>query len=96
MNRLARGSSLLIATAIIAACAAQRDEGKAVVDRQGPEVQQPATEEYDAHVDKIEERERGDISTVANEVNRAIAPPLSASPACASAASTEKPAQTAR
>ena len=28
MNRVVRGSSLLIVTAIVAACAAQRDEGK--------------------------------------------------------------------
>ena len=83
MNRLVRGSSLLIATAIIAACAAQRDEGKAVGDRQGPEQQQPATEESDARVDKAEERELSEISTVASEVNRAIAPPPSASPALA-------------
>ena len=36
MNRVVRGSSLLIVTAIVAACAAQRDEGKADADRQGP------------------------------------------------------------
>jgi Ca-activated chloride channel family protein len=58
MNRLVRGSSLLIVTAIVAACAAQRDEGKADVDRQGPQPQQPATEEVDASLAKAEAHDR--------------------------------------
>jgi Ca-activated chloride channel family protein len=47
MNRVVRGSSLLIVTAIIAACAAKRDEAVLTGDRRGPEPQQPATEEVD-------------------------------------------------
>src|SRR5688572_18542173 len=58
MNRVVRGSSLLIVTAIVAACAAQRDEGKADVDRQGPQPQQPATEEVDASLAKAEAHDR--------------------------------------
>jgi Ca-activated chloride channel family protein len=57
MNRVVRGSSLLIVTAIVAACAAQRDEGKADADRQGPP-QQPATEEVDANLAKAEARDQ--------------------------------------
>jgi Ca-activated chloride channel family protein len=58
MNRVVRGSSLLIVTAIVAACAAQRDEGKADADRQGPLPQQPATEEVDASLAKAEARDQ--------------------------------------
>ncbi len=58
MNRVVRGSSLLIVTAIVAACAAQRDEGKADADRQGPQPQQPATEEADASLAKAEAHDR--------------------------------------
>jgi Ca-activated chloride channel family protein len=54
MNRVVRGSSLLIVTAIVAACAAQRDEGKADADGQGPPPQQPASEEVDATLAKVE------------------------------------------
>jgi Ca-activated chloride channel family protein len=48
MNRVVRGSSLLIVSAIIAACAAKRDEAVLTGDRQGPPPQQPAAEEVDA------------------------------------------------
>jgi Ca-activated chloride channel homolog len=58
MNRVVRGSSLLIVTAIVAACAAQRDEGKADADRQGPPPQQPATEEVDASLATAEAYDR--------------------------------------
>jgi Ca-activated chloride channel homolog len=58
MNRVVRGSSLLIVTAIVAACAAQRDEGKAEADRQGPAPQQPTTEEVDASLAKVEARDQ--------------------------------------
>jgi Ca-activated chloride channel family protein len=58
MNRVVRGSSLLIVSAIVAACAAQRDEGKADADRQGPQPQQPATEEVDASLVKAEAHDR--------------------------------------
>ena len=59
MNRVVRGSSLLIVTAIVAACAAQRDEGKATADQQGPpQPQQPATEEADASLAKAEAHDR--------------------------------------
>lgn len=57
MNRVVRGSSLLIVTAIVAACAAKRDEGQLAVDRQGPDAQQPATTEDEASRDKLEARE---------------------------------------
>ena len=39
MNRVVRGSSLLIVTAIVAACAAKRDEGQPVAQQQTPEAQ---------------------------------------------------------
>ena len=67
MNRVVRGSSLLIVTAIVAACAARRDEDQAAAGRQGPEPQ-PATQEVDSALYKVEER--ADVSTVAD---RAIA-----------------------
>ncbi len=71
MNRVLRGSSLLIVTAIVAACAAQRDEGKAVEDRQGPQPQ-PVSEEVDLTRAKQEAHElfdRADVAsrTVANQ-----------------------------
>jgi len=86
MNRVVRGSSLLIVSAIIAACAAKRDEGLATADRQGPQPQQPVTEEVDAllkDVDaKAEPRERGDSSDIARRastqqasVSYAMSPP---------------------
>src|ERR1044072_8987241 len=59
MNRVVRGSSLLIVSAIVAACAAHRDEDQAVeASRQGP-APQPATEEIDRAA-KAEVRERAD------------------------------------
>src|SRR5688572_21850980 len=58
MNLVVRGSSLLIVTAIVAACAAQRDEGKVAADQQGPQPQQPATEEADASPAKAEAYDR--------------------------------------
>ncbi|HET9446425.1 MAG TPA: VWA domain-containing protein [Steroidobacteraceae bacterium] len=65
MNRVVRGSSLLIVSAIVAACAAQRDEGKATTDQQGPpqpqlpqQAQQPATEETDDSLAKAEAYDR--------------------------------------
>ena len=65
MNLVVRGSSLLIVSAIVAACAAQRDEGKATADQQGPpqpeqpqQVQQPATEEADVSLAKAEAYDR--------------------------------------
>ena len=57
MNRVVRGSSLLIVTAIVAACAARRDESQVRDARQGPEPQ-AATEEIDAAAaPKAEEHE---------------------------------------
>jgi Ca-activated chloride channel family protein len=56
MNPVVRGSSLLIVTAIVAACAAKRDEGQSALGRQGPEAQQPARED-DASRDEQEARE---------------------------------------
>jgi Ca-activated chloride channel family protein len=57
MNRVVRGSSLLIVSAIVAACAAQRDEGKATADQQGPPPH-PVTEEADASLAKAEPYDR--------------------------------------
>ena len=76
MNRVVRGSSMLIVTAIVAACAAKRDEGQPVLGRQGPEAQQPATEE-DARRDKAAETREVviDIQQVK------VAPPLAEPPA---------------
>ena len=68
MNRVVRGSSLLIVTAIVAACAAQRDEDKAAGGRQGPEPQ-PAIEEVDQVLSKSETRERTDSSDIARRGN---------------------------
>jgi Ca-activated chloride channel family protein len=48
MNRVVRGSSLLIVTAIVAACAAQRDEGKTAVSNEEPRRQLPAAVEAKA------------------------------------------------
>src|SRR4029453_14442889 len=58
MNRVVRGSSLMLMTAIVAACAAHRDENqgdedKAVAQRQGP-APQPASEEVDTKLAKAE------------------------------------------
>jgi Ca-activated chloride channel family protein len=58
MNRVVRGSSLLIVTAIVAACAARRDEGPTA---QGPEAQQPATTEPEP---RHEADELADVSSV--------------------------------
>lgn len=68
MNRVVRGSSLLIVTAIVAACAARRDEGQAEASRQGPAPPQPTTEEVDRLYElyKAEARERADDSSVAD------------------------------
>jgi Ca-activated chloride channel family protein len=63
MNPVVRGSSLLIVTAIIAACAARREEGQTAAGRQEPEAQQPATQEQTSR-DKAESREQADISEV--------------------------------
>ena len=52
MNRVVRGSSLLIVTAIIAACAARRDEGPATAGRQGP--QPPPAEETDVLLQDVQ------------------------------------------
>jgi Ca-activated chloride channel family protein len=64
MNRVVRGSSLLIVTAIVAACAAQRDEGKADADRQGAPPPQPATEEVDSTLANAEARDQAQIQDV--------------------------------
>jgi Ca-activated chloride channel homolog len=58
MNRVVRGSSLMLMTAIVAACAAHRDENqgdedKAAAQRQG-QAPQPATEEVDTKLAKAE------------------------------------------
>lgn len=70
MNRVVRGSSLMLMTAIVAACAAHRDESqgdqdKAVEQRQGP-APQPATEEVDSKLAKVEPevRERAAVADV--------------------------------
>jgi Ca-activated chloride channel homolog len=53
MDRIVRGSSLLIVTAIVAACAAKRDEDQQAVQRQqGPETRQLAKDEADGGRDK--------------------------------------------
>jgi Ca-activated chloride channel family protein len=53
MNRVVRGSSLLIVTAIVAACAAKRDEDQQAVQRQqGPQTRQLAKDEADGGRDK--------------------------------------------
>jgi Ca-activated chloride channel family protein len=64
MNRVVRGSSLLIVTAIVAACAAQRDEGKADADRQGAPPPQPATEEVDPTLANAEAHDQAQIQDV--------------------------------
>jgi Ca-activated chloride channel homolog len=72
MNRVVRGSSLLIVTAIIAACAAKRDEAVLSGDRQGPQPQ-PATEEVDARLKDVDakaepearEQVAADVSVIA-------------------------------
>jgi Ca-activated chloride channel homolog len=75
MNRVVRGSSLLLVTAIVAACAAQRDENKAVeAPVSGP---QPATSESDRLRDKLEAHEvlaRSDASRVGAQQVPAVAP----------------------
>jgi Ca-activated chloride channel family protein len=63
MKRVVRGSSLMLMTAIVAACAAHRDENQgdedeAVAQRQGP-APQPATEEVDSKLAKAEPEVRG-------------------------------------
>jgi Ca-activated chloride channel homolog len=72
MNCVVRGSSLLIVTAIVAACAARRDEGQTAqtdMGRQEPKVQQPATQD-EAGRDKAKSRELADISQVVVTANR--------------------------
>jgi Ca-activated chloride channel homolog len=69
MNRVVRGSSLLLVSAIVAACAAHRDENQgdenqgdenqATADVQGPETQ-PVTQEVVAAPPKEEERKLAD------------------------------------
>ncbi|HEV8334386.1 MAG TPA: VWA domain-containing protein [Steroidobacteraceae bacterium] len=63
MNRVVRGSSLLIVTAIVAACAAKRDESQPLRDRQDAQAQQRATE-GDVSRDKAEARETRAIQEV--------------------------------
>ncbi|HEY7640966.1 MAG TPA: VWA domain-containing protein [Steroidobacteraceae bacterium] len=73
MNRVVRGSSLLIVTAIVAACAAKRDGGQRAVDRQGPQPQQPATQDEPAR-DKLEARENDAREVVVDLSRQAPAP----------------------
>lgn len=73
MNRVVRGSSLLIVTAIVAACAARRDEDQAPAGRQGPEPEL-ATAEVDSVLAKDEARERGDATSVASRTIAQQAP----------------------
>src|SRR4030095_10894161 len=77
MNRVVRGSSLMLMTAIVAACAAHRDENqgdedKAVAQRQGP-APQPASEEIDSKLAKVEleVRERAVVDSVTVASTRA-------------------------
>lgn len=51
MNRVLRGGSLLIVTAIVAACAAHREEGPTSQGKEEPRTQQPMPEERDASLD---------------------------------------------
>src|SRR4029453_233412 len=77
MNRVVRGSSLMLMTAIVAACAAHRDENqgdgdKAVAQqRQGP-APQPATDEIDSKLGKAEPevRERALLEDVTVSAQR--------------------------
>jgi len=59
MIRVVRGSSLLLVSAIVAACAAHRDEHQATADVQGPQTQ-PVTQEVVAAAPKEEERKLAD------------------------------------
>ena len=60
MIRVVRGSSLLLVSAIVAACAAHRDEHQATADVQGPQTQ-PVTQEVVAAAPKEEERKLADF-----------------------------------
>jgi Ca-activated chloride channel homolog len=67
MNRVVRSSSLLIVTAIVAACAAERDEGRLVAQQQIPETQPSATPvkpEAKPEQDKAAARELAQIQEV--------------------------------
>ena len=59
MIRVVRGSSLLLVSAIVAACAAHRDEHQATADVQGPQTQ-PVTQEVVAAAPKEEEHKLAD------------------------------------
>jgi Ca-activated chloride channel family protein len=65
MNRVVRGSSLMLVAAIVAACAAHRDEDQAAANRQGPETQ-PVTREVDVAAPKEEERKLADYAAAAD------------------------------
>ena len=58
MNRVVRGSSLLIVTAIVAACAAKRDEGPAARGTGRPRPAAARDRRVDASRDKAAARER--------------------------------------
>ena len=70
MNRVVRGSSLLMVAAIVAACAAQREEGKPGVERQGPQPP-PAAAEADMRVER-EARDAARIDEVAVTTAQAV------------------------
>jgi Ca-activated chloride channel homolog len=65
MNRVVRGSSLMLVAAIVAACAAHRDENQAAAGRQEPETQ-PAVREVDTAAPKEEERKLADYAEAAS------------------------------
>jgi Ca-activated chloride channel homolog len=70
MNRVVRGSSLMLVAAIVAACAAHRDEkqgdeNQAAASQQGPETQ-PAAREVDVAAPKEEERKLADYAEAAD------------------------------
>jgi Ca-activated chloride channel family protein len=64
MNRVVRGSSLMLAAAIVAACAAHRDENQAA-GRQEPETQ-PVAREVDVAAPKEEDRKLADYAEAAS------------------------------
>ena len=65
MKGAVRGSSLLIVTAIVAACAARRDEGQTPVDQQAAQSPQPAREESKLSKDETDASRAADIQEVA-------------------------------
>src|SRR5262245_43982498 len=87
MNRVVRGSSLMLMTAIVAACAAHRDENQGDADkqaaqqRQGP-APQPATDEIDSKLAKAEpeERERALLEDITVAAQRRDQSTLQATP----------------